>query len=436
MRSELRDDKHTAVAEIRRKNYLLHLVFFGTILSVFLVIVIYLRHPLSRLEHIAEDVPLLGAVAGSFIIFLAGLYIALMLSRQTLRIIEDYRSRLDRILSITLALREEAYTDILLEKIMDYALAVTDAEAGSLLLKENGKLIFKIVRGKQASVLKGKEIALGRGIIGWTAQEGMPVRIEDVKNDPHFDASFDTITGFETRSMLCIPLVTKDDVVGVLAILNKRGGYAFRPRDEEIVTYLAAQAGISIISTKFLEDQKNYEIHLTEILLDTMDTHIPEKKGHSRRVARFSNLIAKELELEEEDRKRIYFASLLHDVGFLKIDTDQEFSREAFEQHPVIGHQMISPINFYADIAPFILHHHERYDGHGYPAGLKGDGIPLVSRIISVAEAFDTMISPTSYKVPISFDEAVEELKRTAGAQFDPEIVRVFTNAITVELTV
>ena len=76
---------------------------------------------------------------------------------------------------------------------------------------------------------------------------------------------------------------------------------------------------------------------------------------------------------------------------------------------------MIRPINFYADVAPFILYHHERYDGYGYPAKLKGDAIPIESRIIAVAEAFDAMVSETSYKVPLSFDAAIEELQRNAA---------------------
>jgi HD-GYP domain-containing protein (c-di-GMP phosphodiesterase class II) len=94
---------------------------------------------------------------------------------------------------------------------------------------------------------------------------------------------------------------------------------------------------------------------------------------------------------------------------------------------------MIRPINFHADITPFILHHHERYDGVGYPAHLSGEAIPLESRIITIAEAFDAMISKTSYKIPMDFDSAIKELKRNAGTQFDPQLVEVFVNTISRE---
>ncbi|MFH1025872.1 MAG: HD domain-containing phosphohydrolase, partial [Nitrospirota bacterium] len=139
------------------------------------------------------------------------------------------------------------------------------------------------------------------------------------------------------------------------------------------------------------------------------------------------------INMTEEEKKRLYFAGLLHDVGFLKITADDSFKREYFMKHPVIGYEMIKPINFYEDIAPLILCHHERYDGLGYPKKLKGEAIPLEARIIAIAEAFDAMVSETSYKVPIDFNSAIEELQRSAGTQFDFWLVEVFIHNITPE---
>ena len=217
-----------------------------------------------------------------------------------------------------------------------------------------------------------------------------------------------------------------------MELLNKTESF-YSTQDMELITYFADQAAISLTRAQFYEDQKNYEIHVTDILLETLETQIPEKMGHSRRVASYSNIMAKAMNMSDEEQKRLYFACLLHDVGFLKIRFENSDKRVYYTEHPVIGYKMISPINFYQDIAPFILYHHERYDGQGYPKGLQGEAIPVESRIIAIAEAFDAMINESSYKKPLGFDAALEELKRNAGTQFDFWLVEIFVTNISPE---
>ncbi len=421
---------NSVIAEISRKfRFSIAIVAF-VIATLLAVIVRYLFAPEVTFLNFMPDISI-GVIIGiTFFLSVVGLYYNVSISRQVLRIVRDYGNRLDRILGITSDLRQEIYGDILLEKILDHALTITSSSAGSILLVDGDALIFKIVKGEKAEQLVGTSVETGKGIAGWVAKNGEPVRIADASQDPRFTRDVDAMTGFETKSVLCVPLMTGTGVIGVLELLNKQGGYAYRDRDEEVIMYLAGQAAISIIQTKFFEDQKNYEIHLTEMLLEAIDFHIPEKRGHSRRVARYGNIIAKGMNMTEEEKKRLYFASLLHDVGFLKISSDDAFRKEEYSRHPSIGYEMIKPINFYEDIAPFILYHHERYDGYGYPSGLKGEDIPIEARIIAIAEAFDAMISTTSYRVPVGFHEAVEELKRKAGTQFDQELVEIFASNI------
>jgi HD-GYP domain-containing protein (c-di-GMP phosphodiesterase class II) len=425
--------KNSVILEIKKKIRLIILVASFVIVTLFGIIFLNFYKNIFPFFDFFSEVPIAVIIIFTLMLAFLGLYLTITLSSQTLRITQDYSLRLDRLLHITKDLREEIYGDILLEKIMDYALSITNSDAGSLLLMENGNnLVFKILRGEQASQLLGKTVEAGKGLTGWAAERGLPVRIDDVSKDDRFSPEYDTLTGYKTKTIMCIPLKIKDKVIGVLVLLNKKDGHPYRPRDEEIITYLADQAAISIMKTKFVEDQKNYEIHLTEILLEAIDSQLSDKKGHSKRVARYSNILGKALNIAEEAQRRLYFASLLHDVGFLKMRVSGDvFDKAELMRHPVVGYEMIKPINFYSDIAPYILHHHERYDGYGYPSQLKGEEIPLVARIISIAEAFDAMTSPKSYKIQISFEDALEELKNNAGTQFDPDLVNIFVENIT-----
>jgi putative nucleotidyltransferase with HDIG domain len=270
-----------------------------------------------------------------------------------------------------------------------------------------------------------------KGVGGWVVKHGASLFIDDVAKDDRFDPHVDEEIGYKTKSILCVPMKKRGKTIGVIELLNKMSGRYSR-RDVEMVNYLADQAAISIERAQFYEDQRNYEIHLTDIMLDTIDRFVPEKRGHSKRVARYANIIARSLNLPDERTRRLYFACLMHDIGFVKIPREHFAESKYYSQHPKIGFDMLRPINFYKDIAPFVLHHHERFDGKGYPDGLAGEAIPLEARIIAVAEAFDVMVSEESYvKPPLDFDGAVAQLRAKAGTQFDSVVVDHFADNVT-----
>jgi len=411
-----------------------------TLIIVYALLFLIIRLIYMFLEYITTPslVAILSIVA---VLVVIGMYLANTASRKAVKIIEGFTSKLNTLLNTTRDIREIPYGDVLLENIMDSSLTITKADAGSIIFIEEDKLVFKVARGSESGKLVGFSIPKSSGIAGWVAENGTAVRIDDVRSDRRFNPEVDKLTGYETRSLLCVPLKVKAGTMGVLELINKKNG-VFTPEDEELLLYFADQAAISIARTKFLEDQKNYEIHLTEILTDTMDTHIHEKIGHSKRVAKYSLLIADALNMPEEEKRRLYRACMLHDIGFLKINLRDISSKEQYKAHSQLGYEMLKLINFYTDIAPIVLHHHERYEGNGYPNELKGEDIPTQSRIIAIAEAFDAMSSKDSYKytgkvigteakAPFSgFNHAIEELKKNAGTQFDPELVKIFLSNI------
>ena len=422
-------DKKTTTEEIRSSIRLLNLIVLFIIMSLLFVILRYLSPPVQHVLSFLPDTSIAIILVAVIALAVGGLFFSSALSRQIVRKIEDHNERLDKILAITRDMKEEIYGDVLLEKIINFSLSITKSDAGSILLLEDDNLVCKTAKGGEAKGLAGKEVPKDKGIAGWVLEHGEAVMVGDVRKDKRYDPSLDTFAGYKPVSLLCMPLKTKASTLGIIKILSDKEGF-YGERDMEVIRYLADQAATSIEKTSFYDDQKNYEIHLTDMLLDAIDRFMTEKRGHSRRVARYSNIIAKALNMPEGKKRRLYFASLLHDIGFLRISPESSFEKNSFTLHPVIGYEMLHPITFYRDIAPYVLYHHERYDGTGYPEKLMGTKIPLESRIIAIAEAFDSMVSRVSYRVSVNFDVATEELLKNKGTQFDAELVDLFVRDV------
>ncbi|GAA2131649.1 hypothetical protein GCM10009760_05630 [Kitasatospora kazusensis] len=197
---------------------------------------------------------------------------------------------------------------------------------------------------------------------------------------------------------------------------------------------------LSISAWVFAEGRRERTAHQAAVqaLVQAVEIKDAYTRGHSERVGRAAVLIARQLGMAEERLRTLHFAGTLHDVGKLGVATEllrrngplTEAERRAVEVHPVFGHELVRDIAFLGEARAGILHHHERLDGRGYPGGLAGDGIPEFARIISVADAFDSMTSTRSYRRGRPVPEAVAELERCAGSQFDPAMVCALVAAV------
>lgn len=209
---------------------------------------------------------------------------------------------------------------------------------------------------------------------------------------------------------------------------------------------LLIESGIKAVSQMQLIKKINDELKTTydklesaymetiEILRFTVEAKDAYTRGHSDRVSAYSVLIGEALGLSEDDLKTLKIGGLFHDIGkigipdsiLLKTDKldDEEYSE--IKNHPAIGAHILSNATIFKDIIPIVKHHHERFDGHGYPGKLKGEEIPYLARIATVADSFDAMTSKRSYRDSLPIDVVKEEIKRNSGTQFDPEIAEVF----------
>jgi putative nucleotidyltransferase with HDIG domain len=416
-------------------KYRIRVLNWVVLLVVYVILLLIVKFMYEFLDFMPRNsvITVLSISAG--LVFM-GLYLANSASKKAISIIDDYSSKLGALLETTKSIHEIRYTDELLETIMDISMRTTGARAGSLLTAEDDSLVFRLVKGGRARLQGGVSIPKTEGIVGWVVREGLSLRVDDAAGDARFHPEEGKATGYEARSMLCVPLRLRTGPVGAVELI-KDVVEPFTVEDEELLLYFADQAAIAFERTGFYEDKKNFEIHITNMLVDAMDNAILEKRGHLKRTAKYALIMARAMGLSEDDSKRLYRAAMLHDIGFLKMRVAEISTVEQYRKHPEIGFEMLSPINFYADIAPIILRHHERFDGRGYPSGLKGRQIPLESRIIGIIEAFDAMASAASYKgtgkmlnedvpCPQGFEYAVKELREGSGRQFDPELTEVF----------
>jgi putative nucleotidyltransferase with HDIG domain len=236
-------------------------------------------------------------------------------------------------------------------------------------------------------------------------------------------------------TLISAPLLNKDNLVGVInceRVLSKKG--PFTAENLDLLETLASQASIAIENARLYHNLLNVYLETIRSLAAAIDAKDSYTHGHSRRVTDLSVGLALEMGLARTEVDTIRHASLLHDVGKIGISeqillkpgrlTDDEF--ETIKAHPHIGAGILNSIEFLKKVCEIIKHHHERYDGRGYPSGLAANEIPLGSRIICVADSFDAITSCRPYRKPLTFDEATAEVVRCSGNQFDPAVVDAF----------
>ncbi|GAB6179382.1 HD domain-containing protein [Desulfotomaculum defluvii] len=331
-----------------------------------------------------------------------------------------------------------------LEEVLDLALTqamgVAKAEAGTLWLSDNQSNEFiepVLARGPKADGLKGLKLKIGVGVAGWVTAQGKSQLVSDVLNDPRWAQRFDQSTGFITRSLLCVPLLTHNTCIGCLQLVNKLDGELFNEDDLNLCEALAGVIGIAVENSRLYTDLKTMFKSFLSTLASAIDARDPYTRGHSERVSQYSLKIGKAIGLSEKEIEVLERAAFLHDIGKIGI-RDNILLKEApldndefviMKKHTNIGQeilQRIEPAHLVKEIALGAACHHERYDGKGYPQGIKGEEIPLQARIMAIADTFDAMTTDRPYRKGLAMDIALQEIKRCAGSQFDPVLAEVF----------
>jgi len=327
--------------------------------------------------------------------------------------------------------------DELIPRVFTEVNKAINAEAQSIWLVDEEAAVIRcrFATGQSSESLKGFAVPLAsQSVVGASVSKKKSIIIEDAQNDKRHASSADKKTGFITRSLMTVPLVLEEKAIGAIQAVNKRGGQFFNKDDLEMFRSIADSAALAVNNAQLVADlQNSYDLTL-DALSAALDLRDRETEGHSRRVVEYTSRLAEQIGLSKEEIKPIRRGALIHDVGKIGVpdavllkpgDLDAK-ERKIIERHPQAGYDMLAGIPFLQEEIKIIICHQEKWDGAGYPRGLKGEEINLGARLFMIADTFDAITSNRPYRKGRSYEVARKIIEEESGKQFDPKAVEAF----------
>lgn len=236
------------------------------------------------------------------------------------------------------------------------------------------------------------------------------------------------------KNVVIVPIGDPQHRRGWIVAANLRGGREFGTVEANLISSIATILGTHVRNIELYDEHDELLVGFVRSLVSTLDAKDPYTRGHSERVALLARRLGQQIGLETSDLEDIYLSGLLHDIGKVGVDdrilakpgqlTEEEFHQ--IQQHPMIGYQILCQLRNLAQILPGVRHHHEAFNGKGYPDKLKGEGIPLMARIIAVADSYDAMVSDRPYRKGMPLERLEEIFRRGAGEQWDPRVIEAY----------
>ena len=328
----------------------------------------------------------------------------------------------------------------LLKSIVEESSRYTSCDRASLmLLGDDGSLVLKASIGLEVDSDTALRIKIGEGIAGWVAENREPLLLNEDSDIPR--NLKDMMKSHEIRSALCIPIIIKEELQGVLNLSKTTGGQPFTHSDMELASVLCGQAAIALENSRLYGRVQDVYIGIIATLASAIEARDPYTAGHAIRMAEYSKSIAVRMGVSGREIETIYRAGILHDIGkigipdhiLLKKGSLNEDEVRIMRDHPEIGGKILDKMDGLGDVAAIVRQHHTYFDGSSSLNNAKGKEILLGARIIAVADAFEAMTSVRPYKKAISVLDAAKELKKMSGTQFDPEVVNVFVDILSVK---
>ncbi|MBD3419412.1 MAG: response regulator [Chitinivibrionales bacterium] len=319
----------------------------------------------------------------------------------------------------------------LYEKILNYCSKLSKADGGSLMFfNHQAQLGLVKVYGEEFPDAYW-EHPIFQTMGTTVSKEGEPRIVS--RNAPNGNDHPESM-----QSYIAFPLKTYQRVLGVLNLVRRAPGTDFSGLDLEIINVLASQATIAIENVRLYQNIRDNYLKTIRAFALAVEAKDRYTHGHSENVMNYTVKLASQMGLNDSEIEKIKYAGLLHDIGKIGVSelilnkpgklTGAEF--EEIKRHPELGARIIADVPFLKSLVPLILHHHEFYNGLGYPEGIAGDDIPYGARILAVCDSFEAMTSDRPYRTALSREKAYSILMENKGIQFDPNIVEVFADMI------
>lgn len=360
---------------------------------------------------------------------------------RTLAITEKKVYQMECLMEFSGILNSTLDTNAVREKALEATCKLLDCETGSLLLfdAKRNELYWETALGPSGNELKDSfrlQIS-DKSIAGYVAMTKVSQIINDIESNPHHFKKADEKTNFKTRNMLCVPIMSHGELLGVLQAINKQQAQKFNNEDMTMFEALSHQVAIAVENSLLYGRLKDTFVHTASALAEAIEVKDKYTGGHTKRVLQYSMAIGIAMNMNAQDLENLRLAAILHDIGKIGIEdrilkkqyalNDEEY--EIMKNHPAIGYEILSHVESLKDVVDGMRYHHERPDGKGYPYGLKGDEIPKIASIISVADTFDAMVSTRPYRKGMDSAIAYQEIVKYRGTQFDAEVVDAFVRA-------
>ncbi|MCC7539570.1 MAG: response regulator [Deltaproteobacteria bacterium] len=325
--------------------------------------------------------------------------------------------------------------DEVLQTVTDTAIHEVRADVVTIVLDDGEGGFFERRREVHPEAqLEGSTGVLDPHVLREYFSEDRPLRVHGKNGMRYFAVEPEQA---RLTSMIVIPLRVRGRMIGFLAALSFTRGKRFDEGQRKLLTMVGSRAAAAIENAKLYEDLKATFEQTIQGLARTIDKMDRYTAGHSDRVALYATLLAIRMGLTADQVQTVRQAALLHDIGkigcVMNLNKPGKLSQEEYEifkKHPGFGRDILEPIKFLHPLIPGVHLHHERWDGRGYPLGLKGQEIPLLARIISIADTYDAMTSDRAYRRALPHEVAVLEIDRCSGLQFDPDVTNDFQKCI------